>query len=369
MKKNELDQMADSVEKHAEDSPPQKIKLRRRDGLSTGSTLLNLACTSNPFIGFVRGKYYLLVGDSRAGKTFLAMTCFAEACISPVFKDYRLIYDNGEDGMLMDVEKLFGKQTARRLEPPRKEKGHPIFSYTVEDFYYHLDDAVETGKPFIYVMDSMDSLTSKQEGEKFQAHKRVARGRGKKGDDAGSYGDGKAKINSSGLRRMMSKLRDSGSILIILSQTRDNIGFGFEKQSRSGGRALRFYATVEIWSKITGQIKKVVRGKARPIGVHVGLHLKKNRITGKTPSVEMDIYPSFGIDDVGTCVDYLLDEGWWDKKKQTIEAGEFDFSGSRANIIKRIEEEGWEQELRAIVGKCWAEIEAASTPDRQRRYT
>lgn len=371
MPKSKTERMADSVEKASNESPPPRdTKLHRRDGLSTGSTLLNLACTDNPYIGFVKGKYYLLVGDSTSGKTFLAMTCFAEACISNPFKRYRLIYDNSEDGMLMDVERLFGKAVARRLEPPRKDKkGRPIYSYTVEDFYYHLDDAVEKGVPFIYVLDSMDGLTSEQEVDKFAKHKAVARGRGRKGDDAGSYGAEKAKMNSEGLRKMMGKLRDTGSILIILSQTRDNIGFGFEKQSRSGGRALRFYATVEVWSKVTGQIRKVVKGKARPIGVHVGLKLKKNRITGKTPSVETDIYPSYGIDDIGTCVDYLVDEGWWMKRKQSIEAGEFDFTATRAKLIERIEEESWEQELRSIVGKCWREIEEASVPSRKGRYS
>lgn len=383
MAKSRVDEAADSIERAGEDPPPKNLKLRRRDGLSTGSTLLNLALTDNPFIGFIKGKYFFFVGGSGSGKTFLAMSCFAEACVSSSFKGYRLIYDNAEDGMLMNVEKLFGPAVARRLEPPRKDGKKPVFSYTVEDFYYHLDDAVEAGKPFIYVLDSMDSLTSAQEQEKFQAHKRVARGKGRRGDDAGSYGDGKAKINSAGLRAMMSKLLNSGSILIILSQTRDNIGFGFEKDTRSGGRALKFYATTEVWSKVTGQIKKTVRRKTRSIGVHSQLKVKKNRLTGKLHAVEIDIYPSYGIDDIGTCVDYLVEEGWWEKKgkaktgsrkrgtggPQSIEAGEFDVTLPREQLIKKIEEEGWENELRAIVGECWAEIEAASAPSRKGRYT
>lgn len=371
MAEDPVSEMADSVERFSEEDPPaQEGKLHRRDGLSTGSTLLNLACTDNPFIGFVRGKYYLLVGDSASGKTFLALSCFAEACISSPFKGYRLIYDNSEDGMLMDVTRLFGAAVSRRLEPPRRAPDKkPIFSYTVEDFYYHMDDAVEKRVPFIYVLDSMDGLTSELELDKFQRHKKVARGAGKRGDDAGSYGAEKAKANSTGLRRMMAKLRDSGSILIILSQTRDNIGFGFEKKSRSGGHALKFYATVEIWSTVTSQIRKVVKGKPRPIGVHVGLRLRKNRITGKTPTVETDIYPSYGIDDIGVCVDYLVEEGWWKKKKQSIEAGEFDVTHTRSKLIKMIEREGWENEVRALVGECWREIEDAAAPDRQSRYS
>ena len=36
----------------------QKKKLTSKDFLSTGSTLLNLACTDNPYRGFIKGKYY-----------------------------------------------------------------------------------------------------------------------------------------------------------------------------------------------------------------------------------------------------------------------------------------------------------------------
>lgn len=358
--------MAADFEKAVSEDQPLPSKISRRDLLSTGSTLLNLACSDNPFGGFLKGKYYFLVGDSTSGKTFLSMTCFAEAMINKNFKNYRLIYDNIEDGMLMDVEGLFGKAVADRLEFPSKdEDGNPVFSFTVEEFYYHLDDALKKDKPFIYVLDSMDGLSSDYEGDKFDQHK-VAHRKGKQ--SPGSYGDGKAKRNSEGLRQVLNGLRDTGSILIILSQTRDNLGFGFEKKTRSGGHALKFYATVEIWSSVTGQIKRTIKGRDRAVGVHVGLKIKKNRITGKNREVEIDIYPSYGIDDIGTCVDYLIEEGWWRKIKQSVEAGEFDFVATREKLIQQIEKEGWENELRSIVGKCWKEIEVASAPPRKSKY-
>ena len=358
-------QMAEEVVASAEDQQPLPGKVSRRDLLSTGSALLNLACSDNPFGGFLKGKYYFIVGDSTSGKTFLSMTCFAEAMINKHFKDHRLIYDNVEDGMLMDVERLFGKAVAERIEPPAQDKDGPVFSTIIEEFYYHLDDALKKGEPFIYVLDSMDGLSSEYEGEKFDAHKEAHR---KGTQSPGSYGDGKAKINSGNLRHIVNRISKTASILIILSQTRDNFGPGFDKKTRSGGHALKFYATVEIWSRITGQIKKTVKGRPRNVGVHVGLRFRKNRITGKLREVEVDIYPSYGIDDIGTCVDYLVEEGWWEKKKQSIEAGEFDVTMTRDKLIQTIEKEGWENELRSIVGKCWKEIEAASAPVRKTKY-
>jgi len=55
--------------------------------LSTGSTLLNLACSGRVNGGFLKGFYYFIVGDSKSGKTFLSLTCLAEASINKDFDD------------------------------------------------------------------------------------------------------------------------------------------------------------------------------------------------------------------------------------------------------------------------------------------
>lgn len=347
------------------EAKPSK-KILRKDLLSTGSTLLNLVCSDNPFGGFLKGKYYFLVGDSISGKTFLSMTCFAEAKINKFFKNHRLIYDNVEDGMLMDVRKLFGKKVEEYIEPPTlNEDNSPAFSYTIEEFYFNLDDAIRKGEPFIYVLDSMDGLSSKQETAKFKEHKKAYR----EGKDAvGSYGDGKAKKNSEGLRKVLKGLRDTGSILIIISQTRDNIGSRFGGKSRSGGHALRFYSTVEIWSKVKNTIRKRIKEKDRQIGVHIELKVKKNRITGICGEVGIDIYPSLGIDNLGTCVDFLVAEKWWEIKKQTIIAEEFDVKMTKEKLISYIENNTLEKELQSIVGQCWKGIKEACSLNRKKRY-
>src|SRR2546423_5801296 len=80
----------------------------REGALSSGSTLLNLACTDHPDLGFFKGAYYYLVGDSVSGKTWLSLSCFAEACCNDAFHDYRLIFDDVEGGALMDIRRYFG---------------------------------------------------------------------------------------------------------------------------------------------------------------------------------------------------------------------------------------------------------------------
>jgi len=347
----------------------KKTKLTGADFLSTGSTLLNLALTGKPKCGFVVGKYHLLVGDSASGKTWLSLTCLAEAATKKRFKNYRFIFDNCEDGALMDIERYFGKRVAKRLEPPATDNnGMPVYSSTIEEFYYHIDDALSTGGSCIYILDSIDSLTSKSEREKFHAQKNAHR---KGNQTAGSFGDGKAKVNSGFIRDVIGKLKKTNSILIIINQTRDNLGFGFETKTRSGGRALRFYACLEIWSSIKQRIKKTVRGKKRQLGIMCKILVKKNRITGQEDNaVIIPIYHSSGIDDVGSCVSFLIEEGHWKKAGNKINAKEFDFKGTEEQIVRKIEKDNLENDLVSIVGDVWDEIQQAERDavKRKRRY-
>jgi len=344
----------------------KKRRILPTDYLSTGSAQLDLACTGQVGKGFLKGHMYLFVGDSESGKTFLCLTCFAEASINPNFDYHRLIYDNAEDGALMDIRHFFGQRVADRIEPPAKDKkGNSLFSKTIEDFYDHIDDAANDGRPFLYVIDSTDSLSSDAEIDKFQEQK-TARRKGRK--TTGSYGDGKAKKNSAGIRQILPKLRASGSILIVISQTRDNIGFGFETKTRSGGRALRFYATLEIWSAVGKKIKKEVRGKPRTIGTNILLEVKKNRVNGRHRKVEVPIFYAIGIDDIGGCVEWLMSEDHWRGSGKKINAPEFDYVGSKTGLIHKIEKEGLEKDLRMIVQEVWDDIEAACDPKRKKRY-
>jgi len=352
------------IEKKLKKKSKKSLKLKAKDFVSTGSTMLNLACTGKPYCGFAKGKYYFIVGDSTSGKTFLSLTCLAEASINPNFDKYRFIFDNAEDGALMDIKKYFGKEVYKRMETPQKES---VFSTTIEEFYYNVDDALKKGKPFIYILDSMDSLSSKDEEDKFRESKTAYR---KGRATTGSYGDGKAKKNSANLRKLLTPLRESGSILIILNQTKDNIGFGFEKKTRSGGHSLRYYACTKFWSSVRGQISKSIKGKQRQLGIRCSIVFKKNRFQGKLRKIEIPIYHSFGIDDIGSCVDYLISEGHWVQKEKSssVVAKDFKFKGTKEKLIKLIEEKGMENDLKLIVYDVWKEIEEACSVKRKRRY-
>jgi hypothetical protein len=82
---------------------------------------------------------------------------------------------------------------------------------------------------------------------------------------------------------------------------------------------------------------------------------------------EMSIYPSYGIDDIGACVDYLVDEGWWSGGK-VIDAEEFEVKLSRDKLVAYIEEGGHEEALKDVVQFCWDDIQDRSALKRKSRY-
>lgn len=340
--------------------------IKPSDLLGTGSTPLNLACSGGARGGFVKGHYHFYCGDTDSGKTWQGLSCLAEASINPAFDDYRLIYDPVEGGPMMDIERYFGERLAGRIEPPRRDRqGNPIYSDTVESFYFNVADALDAGKPFVYVEDSQDSLSSEAEKAKFDKDRELH----KKGKAlGGSFGDTKAKIHSAKLRRLMGPLLETGSILLILNQTRDSFDL-FQRKTYSGGRALLFYAKMQLWSSVAGKIKRTVRGKLREVGTRCKVKVKKNHFRpGVTSVVEVPILYASGIDDIGGCADFLLDEGHWKGTPKKLAAPDFGFSGSREKLVRHVEEEGLEKDLRGLVAEVWGQVERASVLKRKPRY-
>lgn len=337
--------------------------------LSTGSTLLNLACSGRSEGGFLRGTYVFFVGDSVSGKTFVALTCLAEAAKNPTFDGYRFIYDATEHGALMDFAKFFGQAVADRVESPAVIDGQSHFSVTAEDFYFHLDDAFKEGRPFIYVLDSQDALSSEAEVSKFDERRRASR-KGK--ETAGSYGDSKAKIHSANIRRVIGELERTGSILIVINQTRDSFDV-YEKKSYSGGRALKFYATIQLWSSVAGRIERTIKGKKRELGIVAKVRVVKSRVAGKDRTVRIPIYHSCGIDETGSLAEYLVEEGVWKKERgegavEVIGMGPGWTAKSLEHAVRRIEAEGMEDDLRELVVQSWNDIERACEVPRKKRY-
>lgn len=329
--------------------------MKEEDFLSTGITLVNLAMYGRTTGGISKGKMYRIAGRSQTGKTFLARTILAEACRRQSFDDYELIYDDVERGALMDTERFFGSKLVSRLIPPARDKTKkPLHSRYVSDFYKRLNKRLDTGKKVIWIEDSLDSLVP----------------------DVGTESkmtDGKARVNSQELRRLLTPLDETGSILILISQVRADMHAGpsyFGPQDIvAGGMAPEFFVTGEIILRKAKTISVKVGERNYPAGYIVQAHIKKNRISGKDRKVYFPFNPEVGLDDVGANVDFLIFTGHWKKDKGKYKAGEFGLECSRDRLVREIEKSDRERELQVLVGRKWREIEEAISKPRKARYT
>lgn len=296
--------------------------------------------------------------------TWLSRTIFAEAANNPNFDNYQFVEDLPEHGANMDVESYFGKKLAERLEPMNGTREEPEYSKTLEEFYDNLHKRLDQG-PVICLLDSMDALEPEDDIKREQERKA-----GKK--QKGTYGTSKPKVNSQKLRPISNRLAETGSILIIISQTRQNIGFTakFSPRTRSGGDALKFYSRIEMWLSIKERLVNK-KYKDRFLGQVTKVKIAKNHFTGWEGFVYVTFIRGHGIDDIGGCIDFLSQYHWSTKGKdvdKSIVAPEFDFTGKKEALVQYIEENKKEKELRKLVRKVWYQIEKEVKLKRKKRY-
>lgn len=354
-------------------------------GLSTGSTTLNMACSGRPDVGFAPDYFYVWSGRSGSGKTYITLAGLAEASINPKYKDHELVFDCPENGALMNIKKHYGWELARRIKPPAGTREAPQYSRTLESMYHNVHNAIANG-PCIYLLDSMDPLPTDNELRDFlkknkKRTKYLEEG-GIPSDEAGDYGTERAKVNAKHLRILFNELRDTGSIVIVIFQARQNIGMFSQHNpdTRGGGTAPTFYAGLELWSKVHShlKVKEKVSGKSVEQGVICEVRVKKGRIQGKDRTVNVPIYHSGdypGIDDVGGCVDYMTEWKRWPKAGKEydptdgkIDASDFKVALSREKLIQHILDNNLEDDLRDLVADTWNSIEEACAVRRKPRY-
>ncbi len=172
-----------------------------------------------------------VVGDQSTGKTLLAIEALAN--FHRQFPKGRMYY--------RESEAAFDEEYAQALGMPVDdiEFIEPEKFVTIEDFYEDLTACIDAcgrkGVPAFYVCDSLDALTSRDE----QA----------RGFDEASFETKKAKQMGKLFRMSSAAISRVSMCLMIVSQTRDKIGisFGGPTKTRSGGRALDFYASQALW--------------------------------------------------------------------------------------------------------------------------
>ena len=338
--------------------------------IPTGVTLLNLACSGTAHGGLGMGKINTMPGSSSSGKTFLGLNILAAIANDQRFDEYKIVYDDAEASLEINIPHLFGNKLVNRLSAPKMSKaGEPIYSGTIQEFKNNILATIDKGKPFIWLLDSLDSLSSDEEMEKeYKEAIKAAKSEEHVKELKGSYNTDKAKIIGQVLRMINGSIADTGSCVNIIQQTRANLNAGLfgKKEITSGGMAPFFYSTHVIQTSKVKTHKDSKHGWI--IGQRTKCEISKNKLTGNKRNIEFDIFNDTGIDDVGSSIDFLLQYDFWKKSGQTINAVELELTGTRSKLIEYIEENNLESELVAVTETAWNQIEESLKSTRKKRF-
>ena len=260
-------------------SPKDNIKFIR-----TGCTMLDCVLGG----GWPLGRVVNLVGDKSTGKTLLAMEAVANIFLE---------YDNAQV-WYNEAEAAFDSEYADALGIPIQRVTMIENCSTIEELFNDVDQIVKKARtaPGLYIIDSLDALSDEAE-----------MGRG---IDEASYGGAKAKKLSEFFRRITKDIKKSNICLLIISQVRDNIGGMFgEKHTRSGGKALDFYASQVLWLAHMGILKRTVNKVERPVGVKIRARCKKNKVGLPFRDCDFEISFGFGVEDDKASLEFLKSIG------------------------------------------------------------
>lgn len=311
--------------------------------ISSGCELLDNALGG----GYAQGRIINIVGDKSTGKTLLAI----EACANSSMQFPKGLIRYKE------AEAAFDKGYAEVLGAPLDSMEFEEDFDTVEELKNDLEDFAERCKkkrvPGLYIVDSLDALSDKAEQ--------------KRDIDKGTMGMSKAKIMSEMFRRDKRKWQSAKVTLLIISQVRDKINVSFgRKWTRSGGRAMDFYASQVLYLAEVKKLYKTVRGIRRAHGVVIRAKITKNKVGIPFREVDFELIFGYGIDDVKASLDWLKSV----KGLRKIGLKANCKIGTEAKKIKSLpakRRKAKMQKIKEVVRQMWMEIEMGFLP-KERKY-
>jgi len=281
--------------------------------VSTGSLGLDIALGVG---GLPRGRVVEIYGPESSGKTTLTLQVIAE------------MQKIAGTCAFIDAEHALDIQYAQKLGVNLQEL---LISQpdTGEQALEIVDALVRSGSIDLIVVDSVAALTPKAELE------------GEMGDSLPGL---QARLMSQALRKLTSNIKKTNTMVIFINQIRMKIGVMFgNPETTTGGNALKFYASVRLDIRRTGNIKK----GEEVIGSETKVKVVKNKVAPPFKTAEFDILYGEGISREGEIIDMgvearILDKSgaWYAYNGEKIGQGKDnarEFLRENADIAREIE--------------------------------
>ena len=306
-KKKALEVAMSQIEKQFGKGSVMKLgefKAMEVEAIPTGALSLDIALGIG---GVPRGRIIEIFGPESSGKTTLALHIIAEA------------QKMGGEAAFIDAEHALDPVYAKKLGVDIDDL---IVSQpdTGEQALEITESLIRSGALDVVVVDSVAALVPKAEID---------------GDMGDSHMGLQARLMSQALRKLAGAINKSKTVLIFINQLREKIGVMFgNPETTTGGRALKFYASVRMDIRRIENIKQDGEIKGNRVRVKV----VKNKVAPPFREAEFDIVYGQGISKEGNILDMAVNLDIVDKAGSWFSYNGERIGQGRENVKKYLKE-------------------------------